>query len=144
MDLFEKYKMTEFTEFPFLPEELRNIDIEPDDLPTINIEAERVFQYVLIRYDIGEAKEFNEFMGYNFLRRKKKTFCYEEFRDKKNAQNSEYINEVPDYIIVLFEPNKHLEDVVKMFHLPSYTKNDTYQFRDLMRKSQMFKVEDFK
>ena len=48
MDLFEKYHMTEFTEFPFLPEELRGIDLEPDDLPSINIEAGRIFQYVLI------------------------------------------------------------------------------------------------
>lgn len=137
MDLFDQFKMTEFTEFPFLPKELREIDLEPDDLPTINIEAERMYQYAVIKYGVGESKLLNEFIGYNFLRRKKNTFYYEELRDKKNAQNSEYINENPDYIIVLFEP-KDVKNVMGMFNLPHYIKNDGYNLKDLMSQNRFF------
>lgn len=142
MDLFEKYHMTEFTEFPFLPEELRGIDLEPDDLPSINIEAERIFQYVLIRYDTGESKELNEFVGFNFLKKKKVTYRYRDLVERKYVQDEEYINSSPNYILVTFEP-EDLENVLRMFNIPSYQKNNAYDFRNLKSKNQIFDVNDF-
>lgn len=142
MDLFEKYHMTEFTEFPFLPEELRGIDLEPDDLPSINIEAGRIFQYVLIRYDTGESKELNEFIGYNFLKKKKVTYRYRDLVERKYVQDEEYINSSPNYILVTFEP-EDLENVLRMFNIPSYQENNAYNFRDLKSKNQIFDVNDF-
>lgn len=142
MDLFEKYHMTEFTEFPFLPEELRGIDLEPDDLPSINIEAERIFQYVLIRYDTGESKELNEFVGFNFLKKKKVTYRYRDLVERKYVQDEEYINSSPNYILVTFEP-EDLENVLRMFNIPSYQVNNAYDFRDLKSKNQIFDVTDF-
>lgn len=142
MDLFEKYHMTEFTEFPFLPEELRGIDLEPDDLPGINIEAGRIFQYVLIRYDTGESKELNEFVGFNFLKKKKVTYRYRDLVERKYVQDEEYINSSPNYILVTFEP-EDLENVLRMFNIPSYQENNAYNFRDLKSKNQIFDVNDF-
>lgn len=142
MDLFEKYHMTEFTEFPFLPEELRGIDLEPDDLPSINIEAGRIFQYVLIRYDTGESKELNEFVGFNFLKKKKVTYRYRDLVGRKYVQDEEYINSSPNYILVTFEP-EDLENVLRMFNIPSYQENNAYNFRDLKSKNQIFDVNDF-
>ena len=142
MDLFEKYHMTEFTEFPFLPEELRGIDLEPDDLPNINIEAGKIFQYVLIRYDTGESKELNEFIGYNFLKKKKVTYRYRDLVERKYVQDEEYINSSPNYILVTFEP-EDLENVLRMFNIPSYQKNNAYDFRNLKSKNQIFDVNDF-
>lgn len=142
MDLFEKYHMTEFTEFPFLPEELRGIDLEPDDLPSINIEAGRIFQYVLIRYDTGESKELNEFVGFNFLKKKKVTYRYRDLVERKYVQDEEYINSSPNYILVTFEP-EDLENVLRMFNIPSYQKNNAYDFRNLKSKNQIFDVNDF-
>lgn len=142
MDLFEKYHMTEFTEFPFLPEELRGIDLEPDDLPSINIEAGRIFQYVLIRYDTGESKELNEFVGFNFLKKKKVTYRYRDLVERKYVQDEEYINSSPNYILVTFEP-EDLENVLRMFNIPSYQVNNAYDFRDLKSKNQIFDVTDF-
>lgn len=142
MDLFEKYHMTEFTEFPFLPEELRGIDLEPDDLPNINIEAGKIFQYVLIRYDTGESKELNEFIGYNFLKKKKVTYRYRDLVERKYVQDEEYINSSPNYILVTFEP-EDLENVLRMFNIPSYQVNNAYDFRDLKSKNQIFDVTDF-
>lgn len=142
MDLFEKYHMTEFTEFPFLPEELRGIDLEPDDLPSINIEAERIFQYVLIRYDTRESKELNEFVGFNFLKKKKVTYRYRDLVERKYVQDEEYINSSPNYILVTFEP-EDLENVLRMFNIPSYQKNNAYDFRNLKSKNQIFDVNDF-
>lgn len=142
MDLFEKYHMTEFTEFPFLPEELRGIDLEPDDLPSINIEAGRIFQYVLIRYDTGESKELNEFVGFNFLKKKKVTYRYRDLVERKYVQDEEYINSSPNYILVTFEP-EDLENVLRMFNIPSYQENNAYNFRDLKSKNQIFDVNDF-
>ena len=142
MDLFEKYHMTEFTEFPFLPEELRGIDLEPDDLPNINIEAGKIFQYVLIRYDTGESKELNEFIGYNFLKKKKVTYRYRDLVERKYVQDEEYINSSPNYILVTFEP-EDLENVLRMFNIPSYQVNNAYDFRDLKRKNQIFDITDF-
>ena len=141
MDLFEKYHMTEFTEFPFLPEELRGIDLESDDLPSINIEAERIFQYVLIRYDTGESKELNEFVGFNFLKKKKVTYRYRDLVERKYVQE-EYINSSPNYILVTFEP-EDLENVLRMFNISSYQVNNAYDFRDLKSKNQIFDVNDF-
>ena len=142
MDLFEKYHMTEFTEFPFLPEELRGIDLEPDDLPSINIEAGRIFQYVLIRYDTGESKELNEFVGFNFLKKKKVTYRYRDLVERKYVQDEEYINSSPNYILVTFEP-EDLENVLRMFNIPSYQVNNAYDFRNLKSKNQIFNVNDF-
>lgn len=142
MDLFEKYHMTEFTEFPFLPEELRGIDLEPDDLPNINIEAGKIFQYVLIRYDTGESKELNEFVGFNFLKKKKVTYRYRDLVERKYVQDEEYINSSPNYILVTFEP-EDLENVLRMFNIPSYQVNNAYDFRDLKSKNQIFDVTDF-
>lgn len=142
MDLFEKYHMTEFTEFPFLPEELRGIDLEPDDLPNINIEAGKIFQYVLIRYDTGESKELNEFIGYNFLKKKKVTYRYRDLVERKYVQDEEYINSSPNYILVTFEP-EDLENVLRMFNIPSYQVNNAYDFRDLKSKNQIFDITDF-
>lgn len=141
MDLFEKYHMIEFTEFPFLPEELRGIDLEPDDLPSINIEAGKIFQYVLIRYDTGESKELNEFVGFNFLKKKKVTYRYRDLVERKYVQE-EYINSSPNYILVTFEP-EDLENVLRMFNIPSYQVNNAYDFRDLKSKNQIFDVTDF-
>ena len=131
MDLFEKYHMTEYTEFPFLPQELQNLDIEPDYLPPINVESNLLYSYVYITYEPGEAKLLNEIVGYSFLRKKKNTFYYKELAERRNEQSTIYENEKEDYIIVLFQ-SEELDSVMKMFNLPFYYKNDTYKLKDLI------------
>lgn len=136
MDLFEKHGMTEFTEFPTMPEELRGMDIEPDYLPPINIESSRVYQYACIKYDIGEAPAFNNFVGYNFLRRKKNSYFFKEIIEKKEEQSSIYDNEKEDYALILFEAHE-AEAVIEKFKLPFYVKNDTYQLKDLLNAGKL-------
>ena len=129
-DLFDKFHMTEFTEFPFLPEELRNIDLEPDDLPTIDLEAEKLYNYITIKYDKGEAPKICEMVGYNFLRAKKNTFYFKELVEKQNPVQNVWINEEPDYILVLYLPEQ-IDAVVEMFNLPSISKNASFNLKEL-------------
>lgn len=136
MDLFEMYRMTEFTEFPNLPSELQGIEIEPDYLPPINVESNRIYLYVCINYGPGEAKLLNEMVGYSFLRRKKNTFYYKEIVEHQNEQPTVYENDKDDYILVVFEP-KELEGVMKMFNLPFYYKNDSFKLKDLVNHATL-------
>ena len=136
MDLFEFYKMGEFTEFPVLPEELVGVDIEPDDLPPINVEANRVYEYVEITYEVGESQLMNDFVGYNFLGSNKNSFYFSDLMEKKDPKDKLYENKIPDYVLILFRPEE-VDQVVKRFNLPYYTKNNKFKLKDLMSYATM-------
>lgn len=136
MDLFEMYRMTEFTEFPNLPSELQGIDIEPDYLPPINVESSRIYCHIYIKYEPGESKRLNELVGYSFLRKKKNTFYYRELAEHKGEQPVPFENDQDEYIIIIFEPNE-LDGVMKMFNLPYYYNNNTYKLKDLVNHATL-------
>ena len=138
MDLFEMHNMTEFTEFPVLPEELIGIDIEPDYLPPIDVECERMYVYAHIRYDVGESVKLNELVGYNFLRKKKNTFYFEELYNKENPQKEIWVNEAPDYVLILFKPAE-APNVIEWLNLPGYTRNQSYDLKDILANQLLFK-----
>lgn len=141
MDLFEMHNMTEFTEFPVLPDELKGIDIEPDFLPPINIECERMYVYAHIRYDVGESVKMNELIGYNFLRKKKNTFYYEELLRKENPQKEVWVNDEPDYVLILFKP-ADAPKVIDWLGLPGYSRNQSYELKDILSSQTLFKNEN--
>ncbi len=132
MDLFEMYNMTEFAEFPVLPEELQGIDLEPDFLPPINVEADLPYHYIRIDYGPGEAKQLDELVGRPFTRKGKVSFFYRDIVEGRETRPSVYENDGDDYVLIEFEA-VDIGNVIRTFNLPYYSRNDAYKLKDLLR-----------
>lgn len=129
-DLFTQLHIEGTEEFPNLPRELQGIDLEPEPLRPINILDETQEEFLKIAYAPGESPALNRMVGCNFLKEGKNSYYFSELAAKKFSF-PDYINDKEDYILVIFK-REELEAVIRMFHLPSYTFRDSYQFRDLV------------
>ena len=128
-DLFTALHVQGTEQFQNLPEELVGLDLEPEPLSPVNIVASTESEFIKISYDAGEAPAFNKMVGCNFLKEGKNSYYYSELKAKK-FDFPEWNNAAPDYVLIIFK-KEELDEMMEMFHLPSYTYRDSYQFKDL-------------
>lgn len=119
-----------------LPPELAGVDIEPDEIPEIKINNTITNNYIIIDYDAGESLKINELAGTNFLRRGHKKYVFKKnIVEKEESLETPWVNDEPYSVLILFEENE-LDDIIKMFHIPQYKKNEIFKYRlkDIINK----------
>lgn len=83
-DLFMEDQETEKEEFPNLPEELRGVDLNPDESEKLKNDFPTLKQYITISFLDSQTKELAELLGVPLLDpRKKNTYSFDEIKGAK-------------------------------------------------------------